>query len=48
MHVQYQGEKAVTSIPEGLVLEGRLRSSKLKLVLAWVEIHQDELMANWE
>lgn len=24
------------------------RSAKLKLVLAWIEIHQDELMANWE
>jgi hypothetical protein len=32
----------------GTVLEGKLRSAKLRLVLAWIEIHQDELMANWE
>jgi hypothetical protein len=48
IHVKYQGEEAVISIPDGAVLEGKLRSAKLKLVLAWVEIHQDELMANWE
>ena len=24
------------------------KSAKLRLVLAWIEIHQDELMANWE
>jgi hypothetical protein len=48
IHVKYQGEEAIVSIPDGSVLEGKLRSSKLKLVLAWIEIHQDELMANWE
>ncbi len=30
------------------ILEGALKTSKLKLVQAWIEIHQDELMANWE
>jgi hypothetical protein len=29
-------------------LEGQLKASKLKLVQAWIEIHQDELMADWE
>ncbi len=48
IHVKYQDEEVVVSIPDGTVLEGKLRSSKLKLVLAWIEIHQDELMANWE
>jgi hypothetical protein len=36
------------AIPSGDVLEGKLQKSKLKLVQAWVEIHQDELMANWQ
>jgi Domain of unknown function (DUF4160) len=36
------------SIPAGELLEGKLRKAKLKLVQAWIEIHQDELMANWE
>ena len=38
----------VLSIPEGETLEGKLKSGKLKLVQAWIEIHQDELMADWE
>ncbi len=48
IHVKYQDDEAVITIPEGEILEGKLQRSKLKLVQAWVEIHQDELMANWE
>ena len=29
-------------------MEDSLRRAKLKLVQAWIEIHQDELMADWE
>jgi uncharacterized protein DUF4160 len=47
IHVQYSDEEAVISIPDGAVIEGSIKSSKLKLVQAWVEIHQDELMADW-
>jgi len=47
IHVEYSGEEAVVSIPDGGVMEGSLRSAKLKLVQAWIEIHQDELMADW-
>jgi hypothetical protein len=36
------------SIPEGEILEGQLRTDKLRLVLAWIEIHKDELMADWD
>ena len=36
------------AIPEGDVLEGELKISRMKLVQAWIEIHRDELMANWE
>ena len=48
IHVKYQGEEAVLSIPEGEVLEGKINSKKLRLVQAWIEIHQEELMADWE
>lgn len=48
IHVQYGDEEAVISIPDGGVIEGSFRSSKLKLVEAWIEIHRDELMANWK
>jgi hypothetical protein len=37
----------VISIPDGEVIEGTLRTAKLKLVQAWIEIHKDELMADW-
>ena len=48
IHVKYQEQEAVISIPQGEVLEGELKSNKMKLVQAWIEIHQEELMADWE
>ena len=48
IHVKYQDEEAILSIPDGEVLAGKLKRSRLQLILAWVEIHQDKLMANWE
>lgn len=48
IHVKYQDHEAVIGIPEGDVLEGTLPKSKMKLVQAWIEIHKDELMADWE
>jgi hypothetical protein len=48
IHVSYQDDEAVLAIPNGDLLEGKLQRSKLKLVQAWIEIHQDELMANWQ
>ena len=47
IHIQYSDEEAVISIPDGTVLEGTLKSAKLKLVQAWIEIHHEELMADW-
>jgi len=47
IHVQSGDEEAVISIPDGSVIEGSLRTAKLKLVQARVEIHQDELMTDW-
>ncbi len=32
---------------DGEILEGDMPQSKLKLILAWMEIHNDELAANW-
>jgi len=48
IHAKYQNHEAVIAIPEGEILEGSLPSNKMKLVQAWIEIHKDELMANWE
>lgn len=48
IHVKYQDREAVVSLPDGDVLEGSLPPPKMKLVAAWVEIHRDELIANWD
>lgn len=47
IHVHYQDDSAVIEIPTGSLIEGRLKKSKLKLVEAWIEIHKEELMADW-
>lgn len=33
---------------DGEVIEGRFPKSKLKLLIAWIEIHKDDLQANWD
>ena len=48
IHVKYQGEEAVFSIPDGKILNGKMKTKKRKLVEAWILIHEDELMADWE
>ena len=48
IHVKYQEQEAVISIPEGELLQGELKPNKMKLVQAWIEIHQEDLMADWE
>lgn len=47
IHVEYQGKEAVIEIPSGEIVIGELPTNKMKLVQAWVEIHCDELMADW-
>jgi len=48
IHVRYGEMEAVYKIPDGTVLEGSLPSNKDKLVQAWVEIHKENLMADWQ
>ncbi|HHT9104754.1 MAG TPA: DUF4160 domain-containing protein [Candidatus Wujingus californicus] len=48
IHVKYQDSEAVISIPNGELLDGELPPAKMRLVLAWIEIHKDELMADWD
>jgi len=48
IHVKYSGMEAVYEIPTGKLLEGSLPANKEKLVQAWIEIHQEDLMADWE
>ena len=48
IHAEYQGQVAVFSIPDGDVIEGAIPITKTKLVTAWIEIHKDDLMADWQ
>jgi len=48
IHVHYQDDSAIIELPTGKVIEGELPKSKQKLVEAWIEIHKDELMADWQ
>jgi hypothetical protein len=48
IHVKYQEYESVVGLPDGEVLEGQIPINKMKLVQAWIEIHKDELMADWE
>ncbi len=48
IHAEYQGAVAVYSILDGVVLAGDLPPNKHKLVVAWLEIHKDDLLADWE
>lgn len=48
LHAKYNEYDAVVSIDDGIVLEGELPPGKIKLVQAWIEIHQQELKYNWE
>lgn len=47
-HATYGEDVATVDIREGVVISGFLPRRQLKLVLAWAEIHTDELMQNWE
>jgi hypothetical protein len=48
IHAEYQGQVAVFAIPDGTIIDGVIPAAKAKLVAAWIEIHQDELMADWQ
>lgn len=47
-HAEYAGHKCMVDIQDGCVIEGALPARQLKLILAWNELHKDELMQNWE
>ena len=33
---------------DGALTDGDMPKKQVKLIAAWVEIHKDELLANWE
>lgn len=47
-HVRYGAEKAIVSIEQLTVLEGRLSPRVRGLVIEWAALHQEELRLDWE
>ena len=48
IHAKYQGQEVIVAIPNGEILDGSIPNSKMKLLQAWIELHKDELVADWE
>jgi hypothetical protein len=48
IHAIYQNKKAIFNIKTGEKTEGNLPNDKEKLVSAWITLHKDELLADWE
>jgi hypothetical protein len=48
IHAYYQDYKSVIDINTSEISDGMLLSKQKKLVLAWAEIHKEELLADWE
>jgi hypothetical protein len=47
IHVRYQGDEASIAIDDGRILDGSVPLKQLKLVQAWILIHQEELLVDW-
>ena len=47
-HASYAEFNAIILINDPQVDEGYLPSKQLRLVLAWAEIHKNELLENWD
>lgn len=49
IHAEYQGKEIVIAL-DGEILEDsdKFPKNKLKLIDAWMEIHREDLEANWQ
>lgn len=48
IHVEYQGAQASFDIATAERLAGDFPLAKQRLVVAWIELHRDDLLADWE
>ena len=46
IHATYGDYEVVVSL-NGEIIEGKFPKKQEKMIVAWVEIHEDELKANW-
>ena len=48
IHAYFQNNKSTFNIVDSEQIEGNLPAKQFKLVQAWIEIHKEELLADWE
>jgi len=48
VHVYYQDSKATFDILSGELTNGEFPKRQARLVVAWIELHREELIADWE
>ncbi len=47
IHAEYGEHEAIFDL-EGNKIEGDLPKKKIRMVQTWIDIHQEDLMANWK
>ncbi len=47
IHAEYQGNEVVIDL-DGNVLAGNIKPDKLRMVQVWMDIHREDLEANWK
>ncbi len=47
-HAYYQDATSTFDIRKGELIEGNIPRRQIKLIEAWIELHQDELLADWQ
>ena len=47
-HAEYGDFKAMISIENGEIIEGEMPAKQLKLIQAWIILHERELLDNFE
>lgn len=48
IHAYYQDQKATFIIDAAALLNGNFPNRQTKMIEAWIEIHKEELIADWE
>ena len=46
IHAEYSGDEVVVAL-DGTILEGGIPKNRMKMLEVWMEIHHEELVANW-
>ena len=48
IHAYYQDFVSTIRLNDCELMEGQMPSKQLRLIQAWIELHKEELLADWE